>query len=282
MAHDPFAAFPGSVVLDGGLASELERNGADLRDPLWSAKVLLDEPGRVVDVHRAYVEAGAQVVIGASYQASFEGLARRGFDRRAAERVLASSVELAREGAAGRALVAASIGPYGAFLANGAEYTGDYGLGDDEHARAALHDFHRPRAEALAAASPDLFAVETIPSLLEADVLVQVLHEIGDVPAWVSFSCRDDMHLCDGSPIEDAVDVIDASPQVIAIGVNCTPPAHVPGLLRRAATRTANVASWPTPIGGRCGTRRRRPGRATPCQTGSARWREDWPTRAPR
>lgn len=235
---DPLAAYPGFVVLDGGLATELERRGADLRDPLWSARVLVEDPDLIVEVHRAYVEAGADVVIGASYQASFEGLAARGFDRDAASALLASSVQLARASATDRTLVAASVGPYGAVLANGAEYTGDYGLGDTTTARAALRAFHLPRAEALVAAGPDLLAIETIPSVVEAEALVQVLAELGDVPAWVSFSCGDGGHLNDGTLIEDAVSIAEASPQVVAVGVNCTPPAFVPELLVRAGAVT--------------------------------------------
>jgi homocysteine S-methyltransferase len=229
---------PGTLVLDGGLATELERRGADLLDPLWSAKVLIEEPERIADVHRAYVDAGAEVVITASYQASFEGLAERGFDDADAARVFAKSVELARDAVGDRALVAASLGPYGAMLANGAEYTGEYGLGAPDDARTVLREFHRRRAEALIAASPDLLAIETIPSGVEAEAIVQVLDELGDVPAWVSFSCADEETLHDGTPIEAAVTTVDASPAVIAVGVNCTAPAHVPGLLRRAATVT--------------------------------------------
>src|SRR6476660_632281 len=169
MVVDPFAALADVVVLDGGLATELEARGADLTDELWSARLLLDDPGLIVEVHRAYVDAGADVVIGASYQASFEGLAHRGLDHQAAAALFVRSVDLAREGAAGRALVAASIGPYGAVLANGAEYTGDYGLGDAVAARAFLLDFHGPRAEVLASARPDVLAIETIPSVVEAE-----------------------------------------------------------------------------------------------------------------
>jgi homocysteine S-methyltransferase len=238
---DPFAAYPGAVVLDGGLATELERRGADLRDPLWSARVLVEDPERIVEVHRAYVEAGADVVISASYQASFDGLAARGFDLKAAAALLRRSVELAREAtdaALRPVVVAASIGPYGAFLANGAEYTGDYGLGAPTVARDALRAFHLPRAEALAAADPDLFAIETIPSLVETEALVQVLDAIG-MPAWVSFSCADEGHLHDGTSIEEAVGVASSSPYVVAVGVNCTPPAAVPSLLARAATVTS-------------------------------------------
>jgi homocysteine S-methyltransferase len=238
MGQDPFATLDQTVVLDGGLATELERRGADLRDPLWSAKVLIEQPELIADVHRAYVDAGAQVVITASYQASFEGLAARGFDDADAARMFAKSVELARDAVGDRALVAASLGPYGAMLANGAEYTGEYGLRAPDDAQPALREFHRRRAEALLAASPDLLAIETIPSGVEAEAIVEVLDELGDVPAWVSFSCADEETLHDGTPIEAAVATVDASPAVIAVGVNCTAPAHVPGLLRRAATVT--------------------------------------------
>ena len=202
MVDDPFDRYPGVVVLDGGLATELEARGADLGDELWSARLLIDDPASIVEVHRAYVDAGADVVIGASYQASYEGLAHRGIGRDAATALLARSVELAREGADGRALVAASVGPYGAVLANGAEYTGDYGLGETSIARSFLRDFHGPRAEALVAAGPDLLAIETIPSIVEAEALTEVLDDLPDVPAWVSFSCADASHLNDGTPFE--------------------------------------------------------------------------------
>jgi len=235
---DPFAAYPGFVVLDGGLSTALEGLGADLRDPLWTALVLVEDPDLIVEAHRAYVEAGADVVISASYQASFERLAARGFDRDAASALLARSVELARAAGTDRTLVAASVGPYGAVLANGAEYTGDYGLGEGATARAALRAFHLPRAEVFAAAEPDLLAIETIPSVVETEALIEVLVELGDVPAWVSFSCGDDGHLNDGTPIEDAVAIAAASPQVVAVGVNCTPPAFVPELLVRAGAVT--------------------------------------------
>jgi homocysteine S-methyltransferase len=238
--RDPFEPFPGCVVLDGGLATELERRGADLRDPLWSAKVLIEEPGRIAEVHRAYLDAGADVLIAASYQASFEGLAARGLDHVEAAAVFRRSIQLARDAVGDRsALVAASVGPYGAMLTDGAEYTGVYGLGAPYAARPVLREFHLRRVEALIVAMPDLLAIETIPSVVEAEALVQMLDEVGDVPAWVSFSCRDEGHLHDGTAIEDAVAVVDASPAVVSIGVNCTAPSAVPGLLRRAATRTS-------------------------------------------
>lgn len=226
----------GLVVLDGGLGTELGRRGADLRDPLWSARVLLESPELVRDVHAAYFAAGADVAISASYQASFAGLARRGLDRDAAASLLRRSVELARDAARdapGERLVAASVGPYGAFLGNGAEYRGDYDIGEAE-----LREFHLPRLESLAEAQPDVFAVETIPSIAEARALVGALARVPDIPAWMSFSCRDGAHICDGTPFEHAVDAAASAPSVVAIGVNCTSPLHITALVEIAAART--------------------------------------------
>ncbi len=238
---DPFAVFPDEIVLDGGLATELERRGADLSDELWSARLLLDNPEAIVEVHRAYVDAGADVVISGSYQASFDGFTARGLDRAAASGLMRRSVELARAAMAdaGRpVLVAASIGPYGAVLADGSEYTGSYGLGEASAAIAKLREFHRPRAEVLASAEPDLLAIETIPSIQETKALAEVVPSLG-VPAWISFSCGDDEHLNDGTPLADAVALATSIAGVAAVGVNCTPPAHVPSLLRIAAAHTS-------------------------------------------
>jgi homocysteine S-methyltransferase len=247
VSHDPIApllASYGVIVLDGGLGTELEARGADLRDPLWSARVLIEDPGLVREVHTAYFEAGADVAISASFQASYEGFAARGFDRDTAESLLRRSVELAQEARAawwnGRPgddrpfpLVAASVGPYGAILGNGAEFTGEYDRDEDE-----LVAFHVPRMRALAAAEPDLLAAETIPSIVEARALVRALEEVPEVPAWVSFSCRNAAQICDGTPFELAVRTAVASPSVVAVGVNCTSPLHIEGLVRIAAAVT--------------------------------------------
>jgi homocysteine S-methyltransferase len=235
MRTDPFASrvSTGPVVLDGAMGTELERRGADIHDPLWSAKVLLETPELVREVHAAYFAAGAEVAISASYQATFEGLARRGLDRDAAADLMRSSVTIAREAAGDDGIVAASIGPYGAFLGNGAEYTGVYDLDEDD-----LVAFHVPRLEAPAAAGPDLFAVETIPSIVEARALVRALEAVPEIAAWMSFSCRDGAQLCDGTAFEDAVGVASAAPSVIAVGVNCTSPLHVVPLIELAAPRT--------------------------------------------
>jgi homocysteine S-methyltransferase len=236
----------GVTVLDGGMATALEARGHDLSDALWSARLLRDDPGAIEAAHLAFYRAGARVAITASYQASYEGFAAVGIDREEATALLARSVALARsardrhlaEGGADDLLVAASVGPYGAMLAGGQEYTGDYGgVGPS-----ALAAFHRPRIAALLAAGADLIACETIPSAEEAGVLVGVLREFPAARAWISFSCRNGDETCDGTPFDDAVAVASASPNVVAVGINCTAPEHVEALLVRGARTARNPA----------------------------------------
>lgn len=238
----PFIEKYGIVILDGALATELERRGADLNDPLWSAKVLLESPQLIRQVHLDYFLAGADVATSASYQATFEGFSKRGTGREQAASLMRSSVRLAceareefwskKENRAGRLrpLVAASVGPYGAYLADGAEYRGGYGLTEE-----ALMAFHRPRLEVLADAGADLLAFETIPCMEEGRALVKLLAAFPGQAAWLSFSCRDEKSLNHGEPIEAAVALANSSPQIVAVGVNCTAPVFVEGLLKRAA-----------------------------------------------
>lgn len=241
----PFLESAGTVVLDGALATELERRGADLRDPLWSAKVLLEAPELIEQVHCDYFCAGADVATTASYQATLEGFARRGIGPEQAGRLLQQSVELAcaararfwadEENRQGRLvpLVAASIGPYGAFLADGSEYRGDYGL-----TVAELMAFHRPRMALLVSGGADLLACETIPCMAEAEALVQLLAEYPGAAAWMSFSCRDAEHISSGEAFVDAVALANASEQIVAVGLNCTAPQYASALLQRAAQAT--------------------------------------------
>ncbi len=229
------------VVLDGGLATELEAGGHDLSDRLWSARLLLTEPEAIEAVHLAYYRAGAQVATTASYQASVAGFESAGFDRAAALDAIRRSVALARRARetlaeeTGRStdelLVAGSVGPYGAMLADGSEYRGDYDID-----AVALADFHRPRIEALVEAGADLLAFETIPTVREAEVLVGLLAETG-ATAWLSYSCRDAASTSAGDPIAEAVALGD-DPRVVAVGVNCTPPRHLPALLAAAGRAT--------------------------------------------
>jgi homocysteine S-methyltransferase len=231
-----------AIVIDGGLATELEALGFDLTDRLWSARLLLSDPAAIEAVHLAYFRAGAVVATSASYQASIDGFAAAGLDREAALRLIALSVELASrardryraEAGVGddRTLhVAGSVGPYGAFLADGSEYRGDYDPG-----ATALADFHRPRIEALVEAGVDLLAFETIPTVREAEVLVGLLDEVA-IPAWLSYSCRDGASTSAGEPIAEAIALGD-HPRIVAVGVNCTAPRHLPALLAAARQAT--------------------------------------------
>lgn len=234
---EPILRTEGVVILDGGLATALEDRGHALDDRLWSARLLVDAPDEIAAVHRAYLEAGADCVITGSYQATPQGFAEAGFSRAESLELLDRSVRLAidardafveRHGPdPARPLVAAGIGPYGAYLADGSEYTGDYDLGVDE-----LADFHRLRFHRLAESEADLLALETIPSLPEARALAGLLTET-DAWAWLSFSCRDGGHLRDGASIEEAVHAVRDAPRVAAIGVNCTHPRHVAELVGR-------------------------------------------------
>jgi homocysteine S-methyltransferase len=220
------------LVIDGGLATELERRGATLDAELWSARLLLDDPPAIADVHAAYVDAGADVLITASYQASLESFRAAGVDDARAIEAIARSVELARDAAARaarRVLVAASVGTIGASLPGGAEYRGRFGL-----PRARYVDHHVGRLEALLGAEPDLIAVETLPDLEEARVLSELLDERG-ARGWLSFTCADGERLRGGAPIEEAFALCQQSRAIVAAGVNCTAPEHVEALLRAGA-----------------------------------------------
>lgn len=221
-----------ALVTDGGLATELEARGHDLSDPLWSARLLLEAPEEITAAHRAFFESGAVIATTASYQASFEGFAARGIDRDQAERLLRRSVALAQSARAEMAddqqrWVAASVGPYGAVLADGSEFRGNYGLN-----AARLAAWHRPRLEVLAQARPDVLALETIPDVEEAEALLTVVPGLG-VPAWLSFTI-DGERTRAGQPMAEAFALARDVPDVVAVGVNCCAPADVPAAVATA------------------------------------------------
>lgn len=227
MANVGFAVPDDTVIVaDGGLATELEARGFDLSgdfcDPLWSARLLLDAPDDIAAVHAAFFAAGAMIATTASYQASFDGFAARGIDRRAAERLLRRSVDLARlaGGGAPGHWVAASVGPYGAARADGSEYVGRYGLSVSE-----LTAWHRPRLEILADAGADVLALETVPDVDEAEALLHLVSE-ADVPAWLSYTIEGTATRA-GQPLTDAFAVATGVPQIVAVGVNCCAPDDV-------------------------------------------------------
>ncbi|MBB3819927.1 homocysteine S-methyltransferase [Xanthomonas arboricola] len=232
----------GVVLLDGAVATELEKRGCDLNDALWSARVLMEQPELIYQVHRDYFAAGAQCAITASYQATPLGFAARGLDLAQSQALIARSVALAAQARADHLQaqpqdaplwVAGSVGPYGAYLADGSEYRGDYVL-----PLAQMMDFHRPRIAALAAAGVDVLACETLPSASEIDALRRVLEEFPQLHAWFSFTLRDAAHLSDGTPLAQVVPALDASPQVVAVGINCIALDQVTAALQSLAALT--------------------------------------------
>ena len=227
----------GPVVLDGGLATLLEAHGHDLTSELWSARLLRDDPDAIVAAHREYFDAGAQVAITASYQASFEGLARLGLDAAAAADLLRRSVRLARDAAGGarERWVAASVGPYGAVLADGSEYRGDYGLSVAE-----LRAWHRPRLEVLASAGADVLAMETVPCLAEAEALLAELPGTG-ASGWLSMTVSGGRTRA-GERVEEAFEMAADVDAVVAVGVNCSDAAEVGDLIAAVAEITGKPA----------------------------------------
>lgn len=234
-----------TFVVDGGLATELEWRGYDLDDPLWSARLLLETPEAIQQVHADYLQAGADCIIAASYQATVPGLMARGLSAPAAADVLRRAVHLAMAARDAfwsveqnrrqrqRPLVAASVGPYGAYLANGAEYTGDYALNTAE-----LLAWHHQRWHILAASGADILACETCPSYSELEAYCHLLSETPHMPAWVSFTARDGRHISDGTPIADCAARLHHVPNVVAVGVNCTSPRLMPELITAVRSAT--------------------------------------------
>ncbi len=224
------------IILDGGLSAELGAQGFELDSVLWCADLLRTHPRAIVAAHRAYLDAGAEIVISASYQASRAGFHQFGVASDDADRLIASSVSLARQAcdefaaqnpAAAPRFVAASVGPYGAVLNDGSEYVGRYGVSED-----TLRLFHEQRLRLLDGAGADVLACETIPSHAEARVLAGLLADAA-TPAWMSFACKDGAAICDGTRIEDACATFREHPRVLALGVNCTPPQFVVSLIEK-------------------------------------------------
>lgn len=228
---------PGPILLDGGLATQLEAQGCDLGNALWSASLLATNPQAIVTASRAYLVAGAECIATASYQASRGGFAGLGLSAAEADGLMLLSVELAQQArdeyladnpnCERVPLIAASIGPYGAALHDGSEYTGSYDADAD-----ALRIFHAERLQLFDESDADVLALETIPSLTESEVLAELLAACR-TPAWVSFSCCDERHVSDGTPVEDVTKVFRDHPTILAVGINCTPPQYVVPLIGR-------------------------------------------------
>ncbi|EYU46552.1 hypothetical protein ABFS82_04G032000 [Erythranthe guttata] len=241
----------GVAVIDGGLATELERHGANLNDPLWSAKCLLTSPHLIRAVHLDYLEAGADIIITASYQATIQGFENKGYSLEESENLLRKSVEIALEARElyysrcsesftdhnpgekilkqREILVAASVGSYGAYLADGSEYSGDYGDAMDLE---FLKNFHRRRVKVLADSGPDLIAFETVPNKLEAQAFAMLLEEEEiNIPAWLSFNSKDGVNVVSGDSLSECVAIAESSDKIVAVGINCTPPRFIRDLI---------------------------------------------------
>ena len=238
------------LLIDGGLSNQLESQGCDLNHPLWTAKLIQEDPQAVIEAHLAYLNAGAKCIATMSYQASRMGYEQIGIDNVQADELIIKSVDLAAQAVgifmkehpqASKPLIAASMGPYGAALADGSEYRGDY-----EVTKAHLEDFHLPRIQLLAASQADLLAFETIPSILETEVLAEITQDIGK-PFWASFSCINGKSISDGTPIRTAVEVFKNSHDIFAIGVNCTAPKHIGPLIDeiKATGWTRHIIVYP-------------------------------------
>lgn len=220
------------MLLDGGLATELEARGHDLSSELWSARLLVDDPAAITQVHADYVAAGADVITAATYQATFPGLIAAGLTHTETGQLMHRAIDIARTAAGQHVRVAGSIGPYGAYLADGSEYVGDYGLTAGE-----LLDFHAERWRVIEAAGIDYFACETIPSFIETCSLRELAMR-GQTPAWFSFTLRDEAHISDGTPLVECGRLLDDVQQVVAVGVNCCRPEHVLGAINQLKQAT--------------------------------------------
>ena len=229
----------GPILIDGGLATQCEAMGCSIGGDLWSAELLQSNPRVLVDAHRAYLDAGARIIISASYQASRIGFMLHGLTEKQADSLIVASVDLAVQArdeylhdnpSSDSPLIAASIGPYGAVMHDGTEYTGAYDV-----SRSELEEFHGLRLELLDQSDADLLACETIPSFEEAQILAEMLRDARS-PAWVSFSCRDELSIGDGTAVADAVSLFRDHPRVLAVGINCTAPQYTLSLINTIKT----------------------------------------------
>ncbi|MEQ8199147.1 MAG: homocysteine S-methyltransferase [Clostridiaceae bacterium] len=233
------------IILDGAMGTELGKRGCDINDPLWSAKILAENPEAIKSVHYDYFNSGADCAITSSYQATIEGYVKAGFSPSEASKLIKKSVEIASEARRDfwenaeskenrpYPLIAASIGPYGAFLADGSEYRGDYKITEEE-----LMDFHRERMKILVEAGADILACETIPSFIEAKAIARLIEEFKGVYCWISFSCKNNLQISDGTLIADCARILDHYEQVAAVGLNCTAPKYVSSLIKEIRKST--------------------------------------------
>ena len=218
------------LLLDGGLSTALEQLGSTLNTSLWSGELLKSHPDQIRAAHKLFADAGAAILITSSYQVTYPGCLALGWSKDEVHAALIASTELARFP---NVKVAASVGPYGAFLADGSEYRGNYGLSVAE-----LKEFHRERLVTLIATKPDFLAFETVPEITEARAYIELMQECSSqIPYWISFSCKSESELCSGESFADAVKVVNDASKAFAVGINCTAPHLVAPLLQSAISK---------------------------------------------
>lgn len=240
-----------AFIIDGALGTQIQKNGHDVNDSLWSAKFLNEDVSVIKEVHKEYLQAGADCIITSSYQASIEGFLKKGFSQEKAIELIKLSINIAKEvrdefwsgfenkRSRIKPLVAASIGPYGAYLADGSEYTGDYKISDEE-----LKDFHKRRLEIILETNPDILACETIPSFKEAKIICALLKEYSNIAAWITFSAKNESYTNAGDDIKECMTYLDKQEHISAVGINCTAPQYIPMLIENIK----NVCSKPIVI----------------------------------
>ena len=225
-------------ILDGALGTQIQKNGHDVNDSLWSAKFLNEDTSVIKEVHKQYLEAGADCIITSSYQASLEGFLEKGFSKEKAIELIKLSINIAKEARDEfwetfedkqtriKPLVAASIGPYGAYLADGSEYSGDYKISDEE-----LKDFHKKRLEIIVETNPDILACETIPLLKEAKIISDLLKQYPHITSWITFSAKNENYTNAGDDIKECMTYLNTQEHISAVGINCTAPQYIPMLI---------------------------------------------------
>ncbi len=234
------------VVIDGALSTALEKKGMDLNHKLWTAKVLVENPEKIKEVHREYFEAGANIAITSTYQASILGFKDLGYSEEEAESFIKQSVELAKQArlesqVKQKMWIAGSVGPYGAYLADGSEYRGDYDV-DNQF----LKEFHKKRIELLISEGVDLLAIETIPNFEEIKVLLNILSEYPESVAWVTCTLKDAEHISDGNKLDDVQAILEENSQIIGYGINCVKPEYVEKSMENLSLNNSkNLIAYP-------------------------------------
>lgn len=216
------------AVLDGGLSFPLEEKKIRMNTNLWTAELLISKPELIREVHINYIDSGAKIITTSSYQASFKSLKKRGYSEIQSKNIILKSVEIVEEikkNYNNKIIIAASIGPYGSYLADGSEYVGNYDINEE-----TFFDFYKKKVDLLDSSSADVLAFETIPSYKEAKVISKILKETKK-QSWISFSCKNQKEISDGTKLEKCCEYLNNHSKIFGVGVNCTSPKYISKLI---------------------------------------------------